>query len=66
MRYLIFALTLVCLSLGLAWLVVQSSSTTNVLPETIREIRVINKHKGSQDHRGVGAPQLEEFENQIP
>jgi len=38
----------------------------NVLPETIREIRAINKHNGSVDHRGIGAPLIEEFENQVP
>jgi len=46
-------------------LVVVLLNTPNVSPETIREIRVINKHNGSVDHRGVAAPQMEEFENQV-
>jgi len=50
----------------LAWLVVQNLNIHNIPPETIREIRIFNKHNGSLDHRGVAAPQMEEFENQIP
>lgn len=34
-------------------------------PDAQRQLAVIQDTKGSSDHRGVGAPLIEEFENQI-
>ena len=49
----------------MAGLVISHLATNELLPETNHQLAIIKDSKGSSDHRGVGAPLIEEFENQI-
>jgi hypothetical protein len=48
-----------------AGLVISHLATPQFSPETNRQMAIINDTKGSSDQRGVGAPLIKEFENQI-
>ena len=49
----------------MAWVVLSHLATPQFSPETNRQMAIIKDTKGSSDQRGVGAPLIEEFENQI-